>query len=42
MFKQVEDWKSFRSTIRETKQSFFDNKIQEIASRNQGPWKLMN
>ena len=42
MFKQVEDWKSFRSTIRETKQSFFDNKIQEIALRNQGPWKLMN
>ena len=36
--KQVEDWKSFRKTVKNTKQVFFDNKIQKIASRNKKPW----
>ena len=28
------DYKIFKGTVKETKKSFFDKKIQEIASRN--------
>ena len=31
------DCKIFKETVKETKRSFFDNKIQEIASRNKKP-----
>ena len=31
MTKQVKDWKAFRKIVKDMKQSFFDNKIQEIA-----------
>ena len=37
-----EDWKSFKTIIKETKRSFFDNKICEIANSRRGPWELMN
>jgi Endonuclease/Exonuclease/phosphatase family./Reverse transcriptase (RNA-dependent DNA polymerase). len=36
------DWRSFRSTTRQAKRCFFDNKITEIASTNKRPWDLMN
>ena len=36
------DWSSFRSTTRQAKRQFFDNRIAEIASTNKQPWNLMS
>ena len=34
--KSLEDWMSFHSTVKNTRQSLFDLKIQKIANKKQG------
>ena len=40
--KTFEDWKIFKKTVKSSKRSFFDLKIQEITNKKQGLWELMS
>ena len=40
--KMTEDWRIFKHVIKKTKCLFFDDKIQEITSKNQRPWDYIN
>jgi len=40
--RSLDSWKKFKKVIKNTKRSFFDTKIQEVANKSCGPWELMN
>ena len=40
-FKSIKDWRKFKSTVKRTKQMFFDNKIHKIVLRNLRLWDII-
>ena len=42
MTRSLENWKKFKKVVKNTKRSFFDTKIQEVANKSLGSWELMN
>jgi len=40
--RNLEDWKSFKRTVKSTKRSFFDTKIQKVTNKSRRPWELMS
>ena len=39
--RSLESWKKFRRVVKDTKKTFFNTKIQEVASKSHSPWELM-
>ena len=40
--RSLENWKKFKTTVKNVKRSYFDDKIQEIMNKSRGLWELMN
>ena len=40
--RSLENWKTFKKVINDTKRSFFDSRIQEIANKSCSPQELIN
>jgi len=40
--RSLKNWKKFKTTVKNVKRSYFDDKIQEIVNKSRGPWELMN
>ena len=42
MSRSLDNWKNFKKVVKNTKRSFFNTKIQEVASKSHGSWELTN
>ena len=40
--RSLDNWEKFKKVVKNTKRSFFNVKIQEVANKSHGPWELMN
>jgi len=40
--RSLKNWKKFKKIIKDTKRSFFNDKIQEVANKSRSLWELMN
>ena len=40
--RSLDNWKKFKNSVKNAKRSFFNDKIQEVANKSQGPWELTN
>ena len=40
--RSLKNWKKFKKIIKDTKRSFFNDKIQEVVNKSRSLWELMN